>query len=128
MDKIVVWIVMAVVALFGAVGNILLKFGTNQLGEISPQRFLDISFALRYLLMPSIFGALILFFLGRFLMGSPISALGVTQAVVIITILGLIFTLVLEALVFHQRYDPWTYVGIVIGIASVGLIARGISN
>ena len=119
---------MAVVALFGAVGNILLKFGTNQLGEISPQRFLDISFALRYLLMPSIFGALILFFLGRFLMGSPISALGVTQAVVIITILGLIFTLVLEALVFHQRYDLWTYVGIIIGIASVGLIARGISN
>ncbi|MEM2111181.1 MAG: hypothetical protein QXX08_04810 [Candidatus Bathyarchaeia archaeon] len=128
MEKIVVWAVIVAVSLLGAVGNILFKIGTNQLGEISPQRFLDISFIFRYLFTPAVFAALIILFLGRFLIGSPLSVLGVTEAFVVITVLGLIFTLLLEAVVFHQRYDVWTYIGIIIGLASISLIARGMTS
>jgi hypothetical protein len=128
LERIVVWAVIIVASLFGAFGSILLKLGTNQLGEITPQRFLDISFVIRYLLTPTVFGALVFFFLGRFLMGSPISTFGVTQTVVVITILGMIFTLFLETLIFHQKYDLWTYIGILIGLVSIGLIARGMTS
>ncbi|MEM2913847.1 MAG: hypothetical protein QXH91_00390 [Candidatus Bathyarchaeia archaeon] len=128
MEKIVVWTVIVAVSLLGAVGNILFKIGTNQLGEISPQRFLDISFIFRYLFTPAVFAALVILFLGRFLIGSPLSVLGVTEAFVVITVLGLIFTLLLEAVVFHQRYDLWTYIGIIIGLASISLIARGMTS
>jgi len=125
LDRFVLWGTIVAVALLGAIGNILFKMGTNRLGPIPPQRFLDISFSIRYLFTPSIFAALVILFLGRFLIGSPLSVLGVTQAFVAITVLSLIFTLTLEALVFKQRYDLWTYIGIFIGLASIALISRG---
>ena len=127
MDKYLVWAVVVVISLLGAAGNILFKLGTNKLGTIPPQRFLDISFILQYLFTPAIFAALVLLFLGRFLTGSPLSVLGVTQAFVIVTVLSLAFTLVLETIVFKQVYDIWTYAGILLGIASVALIARGMT-
>jgi len=65
--------------------------------------------------------------LGRFLTGSPLSVLGVTQVFVAITVLTLVFTLALETLILKQRYDLWTYVGIIIGLASIALILRGTS-
>jgi len=119
--------VVVAISLLGAAGNILFKLGTNKLGTIPPQRFLDISFILQYLFTPAIFAALVLLFLGRFLTGSPLSVLGVTQAFVIVTVLSLAFTLVLETIVFKQVYDIWTYAGILLGIASVALIARGMT-
>jgi len=125
LERFVVWGMIVAVSLLGAVGNILFKIGTNRLGPISPQRFLDVSFSIRYLFTPSIFAALVILFLGRFLIGSPLSVLGVTQAFVAITVLSLIFTLIFEAIVFKQRYDPWTYIGIIIGLTSIALIARG---
>jgi magnesium-transporting ATPase (P-type) len=127
LDKYLVWAVILAVSLLGATGNILFKLGTNKLGSIPPQRFLDVSFILQYLFTPSIFAALVLLFLGRFLTGSPLSVLGVTQAFVIVTVLSLAFTLVLETIVFKQVYDMWTYAGIILGLASVALIARGMT-
>ena len=96
-------------------------------GSMPPQRFLDVSFIFQYLFTPSIFAALVLLFLGRFLTGSPLSVLGVTQSFVIVTVLSLAFTLVLETLVFKQVYDVWTYAGIILGLASVALTARGMT-
>ncbi|MEM2940875.1 MAG: hypothetical protein QW304_04930 [Thermoproteota archaeon] len=128
MEKFEIVGMIVAVSLLGAIGNILFKIGTKKWGSIPPQRFLDISFSIQYLFTPSIFMALILFFLGRFLMGSPLSALGATQVFVAITVLGLIFTLILEALVFHQKYDAWTYIGIIIGLISVALISRGVET
>lgn len=125
MEKIEVMGMIVAVSLLGAVGNILFKIGTSKWGLIPPQRFLDISFSIQYLFTPSIFIALVILFLGRFLIGSPLSVLGVTQAFVAITVLSLVFTLVLEALILNQRYDLWTYVGIIIGLASIVLISRG---
>jgi magnesium-transporting ATPase (P-type) len=127
LDKYLVWAVIVAISLLGAAGNILFKFGTNKLGSIPPQRFLDVSFILQYLFTPSIFAALVLLFLGRFLTGSPLSVLGVTQAFVIVTVLSLAFTLVLETIVFKQVYDVWTYAGIALGLASVALTARGMT-
>lgn len=118
---------MIAASLLGAFGNILFKIGTEKFGVISPQSFLDVSFIFNYLFTPSIFTALVIFFLGRFLMGSPLSVLGVTQAFVAITVLSLIFTLILETLILKIRYDVWTYVGIAIGLISIALISRGIS-
>lgn len=125
LERFVVWGVIIAASLLGAVGNILFKIGTSRLGVIHPERFLDISFSIRYLFTPSIFTALVILFLGRFLIGSPLSVLGVTQAFVAVTVLSLIFTLALEALVLKQRYDLWTYVGVIIGLTSIALIARG---
>jgi len=128
LEKFEVWGMIVAVSFLGAVGNILLKIGTNKWGLIPPQRFLDISFSIRYLFTPSIFIALVILFLGRFLIGSPLSALGVTQAFVAITVLSLVFTLILEAVVFNQRYDVWTYIGIIIGLTSIALISRGTAS
>jgi uncharacterized membrane protein len=128
LEKFEVWGMIVAVSFLGAVGNILLKIGTNKWGLIPPQRFLDISFSIRYLFTPSIFIALVILFLGRFLIGSPLSALGVTQAFVAITLLSLVFTLILEAVVFNQRYDVWTYIGIIIGLTSIALISRGTAS
>lgn len=127
MEKFEVFGMIFAVSFLGAVGNILFKIGTEKWGLIPPQRFLDLSFSIRFLFTPSIFTALVILFLGRFLIGSPLSVLGVTQAFVAITVLSLVFTLVLEALVFHQRYDVWTYVGIFIGLVSIALISRGVT-
>jgi uncharacterized membrane protein YccC len=49
------------------------------------------------------------------------------RAFVIVTVLSLAFTLVLETIVFKQVYDVWTYAGIVLGLASVALTARGMT-
>ncbi|MEM3551095.1 MAG: hypothetical protein QXN87_05600 [Candidatus Bathyarchaeia archaeon] len=127
MERFEVWVMMIAASLLGAFGNILFKIGTEKFGVISPQSFLDVSFIFNYLFTPSIFTALVIFFLGRFLMGSPLSVLGVTQAFVAITVLSLIFTLILETLILKIRYDVWTYVGIAIGLISIALISRGIS-
>ena len=127
MDKYLVWAVVVAISLLGAAGNILFKLGTNKWGSIPPQRFLDVSFIFQYLFTPAIFAALVLLFLGRFLTGSPLSVLGVTQVFVLVTVLSLVFTLVLETIVFRQVYDVWTYAGILLGIASVALIARGMT-
>ncbi len=128
MERLEVIGVIMAAALLGAVGNILFKIGTRKWGLIPPQRFFDISFSIQYLFTPSIFIALVLFFIGRFLMGSPLSALGATQVFVSVTILGLVFTMVLEALVFHQKYDAWTYIGVVLGLVSIVLISRGVET
>ncbi len=128
LERVVVWMVMVMVSLLGAVGNLLFKIGTNQFGVIPPQRFLDISFSFRYLFTPSIFVALLILFVGRFLTGSPLSVSGATQLFVVITVLSLIFTLILETLVLKQRYDLWTYAGILIGLISIALIARGTTS
>ena len=120
----VVWGTLAAISFLGAVGNILLKIGTNKLGVIPPQRFLDIHFILEYLLTPSILAALVFLFLGRFLIGSPMSVLGVTQTYIAITILGLIFSLILEKIFFQPKYDMWTYLGVIAGLLSIVLIGR----
>jgi len=128
LERVVVWMMMVMVSLLGAVGNLLFKIGTNQFGVIPPQRLLDISFSFRYLFTPSIFVALLILFVGRFLTGSPLSVSGATQLFVVITVLSLIFTLILETLVLKQRYDLWTYAGILIGLISIALIARGTTS
>lgn len=127
MEKYVVWGVLIAISLLGAAGNILFKVGTEKLGEITPQRFLDISFIFKYLFSPVIFTALILLFLGRFLTGTPLSVLGATQAFVIVTVLSLAFTLVLETIIFKQIYNLWTYIGVGLGLASVALISQGMT-
>lgn len=125
MEKYVVWGVLIAISLLGAAGNILFKVGTEKLGQITPQRFLDISFLFKYLFSPAIFAALILLFLGRFLNGTPFSVLGATQAFVIVTVLSLAFTLVLETIIFKQMYNFWTCIGVGLGLASVALISQG---
>lgn len=127
MDKYVVWGVLIAISLLGAAGNILFKVGTEKLGTISPQRFLDVTFIFKYLFSPAIFTALVLLFLGRFLTGTPLSVLGATQAFVIVTVLSLAFTLALETIIFKQIYDLWTYTGVVLGLAAVALISRGMT-
>lgn len=127
MDKYVVWAMIIGISLVGAVGNILFKIGTNRWGAIPPGRFLDISFFFEYLFTPAIFAALVLLFLARFLIGSPLSVSGATETIFVITLLSLIFTLIFETVFLKVVYNLWTYAGIAIGLVSLALIARGMN-
>jgi len=126
MDKTVMWATILLISLLGALGNILFKIGTERWGSIPVQRFLDLSFSLRYFFTLEIFVALAILFLGRFLVGSPLSVTGATQLFVAVAVLSLVFTAVLEGIILHRIYDSWTYLGIVIGLISIAMIARSI--
>jgi len=128
MEKVEVVGVIIIAALLGAIGNILFKTGTRKWGSIPLQRFFDLYFSIQYLFTPFIFIALVLFFIGRFIMGSPLSVLSATQVFVSVTVLGLVFTMILETIFFHQKYDVWMYVGVVMGLVSIVLISRGVET
>jgi len=126
MGKTVMWATILLISLLGALGNILFKIGTKRWGSIPVERFLDLSFSLRYFFTLEVLVALAILFLGRFLAGSPLSVTGATQLFVVVTVLSLVFTAVLEAIILHRVYDWWTYLGIVIGLISIAMIARSI--
>lgn len=124
MDKLVVWLTIVIVSFIGGVGNILFKIGTDKFGTISFEHLLKPSFAIKYLFTPIIFLALFTLFLGKFFTGVPLSTAGATETFVAITILALVFTAILEMIVLHRTYDTWTYLGIILGLISVALMAR----
>ena len=110
------------VSIVGAAGNIFLKMGTNRLGEINPKRLLDARFLLKYTFSRMIFAAMIAFFSGRLIIGSPISVLGAGQVTISVTVGTQILTIIMERIILGQRYSPRTYIGLVVGIICLVLV------
>jgi len=123
-DKLVTWLIIIIISFISGVGNILFKIGTDKFSPITLERLLKPAFAIQFLFTPAVFAALVILFLGKFFTGSPLSTAGATETFVAITVLALVFTALLETIVLHRTYDVWTYVGMIIGLISIVLIAR----
>ncbi len=123
MNKTTVYLMLLLVSLIGATGNILLKKGTSRFGEIKPANLMNPSFLLQYTFTPLIIAAMIAFFAGRIIVGSPLSVLGTSQTAIAIAVGTQTLTLLLDTLTLGQRYTQRTYIGVVIGVISLILVS-----
>ena len=152
------WLSVVAIIMFGLFGGILFKYGTAKLGTISIQRLLEIefsrgfwinaglmllglsffilggwnlrehSFAMRYLFSPIIFGALILMFMSRVLVGIPLSVTGLGRLSSITASLLILATTIASAVIFKERFDARTILGILMSVAVVALLGGGVSE
>jgi len=128
MDARVVWVLIMLVSLVGSCGNILWKVASNSIGQISWQKLLDIRWDVQTFFTPLVFTALFLMLVGRFASIVPTGYMGITQLVMSITILTLIFTAVLDAILLKTRYPLSVWMGVVIGLVAIYIIGCSIKG
>jgi hypothetical protein len=126
MDELMVWALIIVVSLIGSVGNILWKVASNSIGQVSWQKLLDIRWDIQTIFSPLIFAALFLMFLGRFASVIPTGYMGITQLVLSITILTLVFTSILDNVFLKTHYPIEVWIGVILGLVAVYLIGRSV--
>jgi len=127
MNRTIIWSLIVFAALVGACGNILWKVASNQMGEISWQKLLNIKWNLQTLFTPIVFIALFLIFVGRFVSVVPTGYMGITQLVTALTVISLIFTVFMDAFFLKTRYPLNVWIGITLGIIAVYLISKSIT-
>jgi len=127
MRELVSWAIIALISLTGAVGGVLFKYGTMKFGggEIQPQNFFDIGWSIRYFFTPAIFFGLFCLFIGRFLMGIPLSTGGLGKVTTTVTIMTILFTIIASRIVFNESYSLKVYVGLLLAVISIVLIGEG---
>jgi uncharacterized membrane protein len=148
------WLSIGIVVLFGTLGGVLYKHGTNTLGTITFERLLQMElssrvllyltvmavgvllfvyggyslrnecFAMGYLFSPIIFLALVTLFISRFLAGIPLSVTGLGRLTATVTVLTVITTAAASSIVFKEAYTPRVIVGIILGALAVLLIGE----
>jgi len=126
MEKWTIWILMIVISLVGACGNILWKVASSNIGQISWDMLLDIWWDIKTLFTPMIFTALFLMFVGRFVSIVPVGYMGATQLATFITILNLVFTAVLDTLFLKAKYPMEVWAGVAVGLLAIYFISRGL--
>jgi len=149
------WVWILLIIIFGTLGGIAFKHGTNLVGEITLQKLMQFQitketvlyglmalagvalffiggyglggkvFAAKYLFTPVILGALVLLFLSRFLIGVPLSTTGLGRLTSIVTSLTIVSTAAASAIVFKEAYSLQVLAGIALGIVAVILIGQG---
>jgi len=124
MEKWVVWTLIILISLIGSCGNILWKIASNNIGQISWQKLLDIQWSIRTLFTPLVFTSLFIMFLGRFASMVPTGYMGITQLVVSTTVLTLIFTAILDTIILNTRYPVEVWIGVAIGLLAIYFIGR----
>jgi len=122
MDRWVIWLLIVLVSLAGSCGNILWKLASNHIGKISWEKFLDVEWDMKTLFTPIVFTALFLMFVGRFVSIVPTGYMGITQLVVSITVLSLIFTALLDIFLLKTKYPLSVWIGVAIGLLAIYLI------
>ncbi len=148
------WISVGLVVLFGTVGGVLYKIGTNQIQGITLDRLVQVEFsretlpymfllflsvglfffsgyslrdrifAANYLFAPVIFLALIMLSLSRFVIGVPLSQRGLGQLTALLTALGVIATAVASWIVFRENFSLRAILGVALGVVAVILIGE----
>ena len=126
MESWMIWILIIMVSLVGACGNILWKIASNTIGQISWEKLFDIVWDIETLFTPIVFFALVLMFLGRFASIVPVGYMGVTQFVTLITILTLIFTSVFDVAFLKTNYPMQVWIGVFLGLVAIYFITRSI--
>jgi drug/metabolite transporter (DMT)-like permease len=147
------WLSIVVVVLLGVTGSVVFKYGTVKLGSLSLHQLLEINFssrfwfnvgllvsgillvfyggwqlrddvfAMRYLFTPIIFGALVLMFLSRFLLGIPLSSTGLARLTSITTSLLVMGTSTAGVIIFHEKLELRIILGILMSIIAVLLLS-----
>lgn len=150
------WISVILILIFGTLGGVLFKFGTNELGSIGFSRLTEFrvtapslaygamlvvglllfvvggsalrpwSFAANYLFTPVIFAGLVMLAVSRFLMGIPLSVTGLGRLSAIILALSAVATAVASAIVFKESFSIRTIAGIALAAIAVFLIGEEI--
>lgn len=128
MEKWVIWVLIVLVSLIGSCGNILWKVASNRIGQISWEKLLDIKWDIQTIFNPLVFTALFLMFIGRFVSVVPTGYMGITQLVMSITILTLVFTSILDSVLLKTEYPIEVWIGVVIGFLAVYLISRSTAH
>ncbi len=153
-DVGVFWISVGIIVLLGTIGGILFKHGTNNLGQITFSRLLELeinlpslisislvvmgfllffvggytlrnhSFAATYLFSPIIFTALVLLALSRFLVGIPLSMMGLGRFTAIITAVGVAATAFASAIVFKEQFSLRVIVGMALAVGAISLLGQ----
>ncbi len=148
------WLSVGLVVLVGTIGGVLYKYGTNQIPGITLDRLTQVElstetipyiallfisiglfffagynlrdkiFAANYLFYPVIFLALIMFLLGRFLTGVPLSQRGLGQLTALLTDLGIVTTAFASWVIFKENFSPRTVAGVALGLVAVYLIGE----
>lgn len=147
------WISVGLIVLFGTIGGVLYKIGTNQIPvtldrlvqvefsrETIPYLFLlffsvglfffsgyslrDKIFAANYLFAPVIFLALIMLSLSRFMIGVPLSQRGLGQLTALLTALGVVATATASWIVLRENFSLKAILGVALGVVAVILIGE----
>ena len=146
------WLSVGLVVLVGTIGGVLYKYGTNQIPRITLDRLTQVElsaqtipylalllvsvalfsfagyslrdkiFAANYLFYPVIFLGLIMFLLGRFLTGVPLSQRGLGYVTALLTDLGIVTTAFASWVIFKENFSPKTIVGVALGLVAIYLI------
>lgn len=148
------WISIALVVVFGTVGGVLYKMGTNQIQGITLDRLVQVQlsretipylgllllsvglfffsgyslrdriFAANYLFAPVIFLALIMLSLSRFIVGVPLSQRGLGQLTALLTALGVVATAIASWIIFRENFSPRAILAVALGVVAVYLIGE----
>ena len=148
------WISVILITVIGTLGSVLFKHGTNAFGTLTIERLLhfqisktslvgltvlsaglatsfvggyllrDASFAVKFLFYPTVFLALIMLFISRFLIGIPLSVTGLGRLNALLTVTSIISTAVASALAFRETFSMKVIIGFLLGVASIMLIGE----
>jgi multidrug transporter EmrE-like cation transporter len=119
------WLEIIIIVLIGTCGNLLFKMGTDGFGELSFQSFITKEFFEKAFTSKFgwiIFGSLIINFLSRVLIMSPLSKgkYGITWS--LLTPLGILFSMISGYIIFHETYTYREMLGVAMAIFSVWLM------
>lgn len=122
------WLEIFIIVVIGTSGNLLFKIGTDGFGELSFQSFLTKEFFEKAFTSKFgwiIFGSLIVNFLSRVLIMSPLSKgkYGITWS--LLTPLGILFSIGTGYFLFHETYTMRELLGVGMAILSVWLMGGG---
>jgi len=153
-DDSIFWISIIAIAVLGTIGGVLFKHGTDNLGGVTFNRLIelrltapsivsiglvilgfilffvggytlrDFSFAATYLFSPIIFSALVLLATSRFLVGIPLSMIGLGRFTAIATALGVATTAIASALIFREQFSIRALIGLGLAIGAVALLVE----
>jgi len=122
-----IWIEMLTIVLIGTLGNCLFKIGTDGFGELSfesffTREFFEKAFTSKFGWI--IFVSLIINFVSRVLIMSPLSKgkYGIVWS--ILTPLGIVFSIGTGYLLFHETYTIRELLGVSLAIASMWLMGQ----
>jgi len=122
-----IWMEILTIALIGNLGNYLFKIGIDGFGELSFESFFTREFFFFFFTSKFgwiIFVSLIINFVSRVMIMSPLSKgkYGIVWS--ILTPLGIVFSIGTGYLLFHETYTIRELLGVILAIASMWLMGQ----
>lgn len=121
-----IWLTLVLANFLGAMGNLSMKYATNQVDKLHPTSFLNLSFLTNFVLLPAVILAIVFAFIGRFLMFIPVSYSEVGLITGIGLILWVMFTILGGAILFKETYSLRVWVGFGLAFVSLYLLSEGL--